>query len=169
MVCLVKKIRFFKQPCKSLCKVHVSIGHTTVVATTLFFGKKELQEAILSPENMSSVSSAAPITNLGASYHRAFPSIDFKFQDEFEYQEELVGSDGMVYGEEPVQWALLRFQQPVFCPIGSLIIASRLDMEDGHRKQGQPEESSTQCRLAVRIHTCIIIRLIFFRIFMLRI
>jgi hypothetical protein len=123
------------------------------VATTLFFGKKELQDAILSSTASASASSAfsgvVSSTNLGASYHRAFPSLDFQFQDEFEYQEELVGSDGMVYGEEPVQWALLRFQQPVFCPIGSLIIASRLDMEDGHRKQGQTEDSATQCRLAV--------------------
>ena len=40
-----------------------------------------------------------------------------------------MGSTGLKYGQEPVQWALLQFQQPVFCPLGSLVIGSRLDTD----------------------------------------
>jgi len=150
VICLVKKIRFFRLACKSLSKLHVSIGHTTVVASALFFGQKELQEQLRDgATQLTAPSSSATLsTNLSANYHHAFPALDFKFDDEFEFQDELVGSDGLVYGNEPVQWVLLRFQQPVFCPVGSLIIASRLDTEDGHRDKGTGDESASQCRLA---------------------
>lgn len=36
-------------------------------------------------------------------------------------------ANGTTYGKEPVQWALLNLQQPVYCPLGSLVIGSKLD------------------------------------------
>lgn len=33
------------------------------------------------------------------------------------------------YGQEPLQWALLLFSEPVYVPLGALVIASRLDLE----------------------------------------
>ena len=41
-VALVRKVKYFKGPCASRAKFHVSIGHTTVMATATFFGAAEL-------------------------------------------------------------------------------------------------------------------------------
>lgn len=41
-VALVRKIRFYKGPCESEARFHVIVGHTTVMATAVFFGAKEL-------------------------------------------------------------------------------------------------------------------------------
>jgi len=41
-VALVQRIRYFKGEVKSGSKVHVTIGHSTVLATVTFFGHKEL-------------------------------------------------------------------------------------------------------------------------------
>lgn len=40
-----------------------------------------------------------------------------------------VSAEGLAYGTEPMQWALLQFQHPVHCPLGSLLIGSRLDTD----------------------------------------
>ncbi len=53
---------------------------------------------------------------------------------------------GLQYGQETVQWALLRFQQPVHCPLGSLIIGSRLDTVEGNNKD--KDAGVGVCRLA---------------------
>ncbi len=40
-----------------------------------------------------------------------------------------LSAEGLAYNTEPLQWALLQFQHSVYCPIGSLIIGSRLDTD----------------------------------------
>lgn len=42
VLCLVKKVRFFRHACKSSSKFHISIGHNTVIANAVFFGSKQL-------------------------------------------------------------------------------------------------------------------------------
>jgi len=44
VIALVKKIRYFTGPCDSDSKFHVTVGHTTVMATAIFFGAQELAE-----------------------------------------------------------------------------------------------------------------------------
>ena len=76
-------------------------------------------------------------------------------------QPELTGSDDLRYGHEPCQWALVQFQQSVFCPLGSLLIGSKLDIDTtqdgtstgggssgGSNAGGEASESARQCRLA---------------------
>jgi selenocysteine-specific elongation factor len=46
VLCMVKKVRFFKHPCKSMSKFHISIGHETVIATAVFFGSKQLAQYV---------------------------------------------------------------------------------------------------------------------------
>lgn len=41
-IAFVRKIRFFKGVCASQSKFHVTVGHSTVVATAVFFGAREL-------------------------------------------------------------------------------------------------------------------------------
>jgi hypothetical protein len=260
VLCLVKKVRFFRQQCKSMSRFHISIGHSTVIATVVFFGAKQLAEEQQQQQqqeqdclptgdasnesmlhgygdlNTAGACSAAkhraaekekergsseevdsvekklccgvevagtkvcgaepdkvlPIhaedcssredfagvekaigdesevskhssLNAGA-YHRNFPPAQFKFYSPpsdamvgsgginshgnasrakedpncfgYEYQDEMLSADGLGYGAEPVQWVLLQFHQPVYCPIGSLVIGSRLDVDTRDRGEG---------------------------------
>jgi small GTP-binding protein len=218
VICLVKKVRFFRQACKSDTKFHISIGHTTVAATVAFYGAEEISillEKYCTVDNNSTVttstSSAAEETedsslrlqdsestslhaagandqytsvgfdttdkdskaadntsrnrktsnsdarqsSLNAAYHKGFPALDYPWDTDFEHQDTLKGTDDIRYGNEPVQWAVLQFQRPVFCPIGSLIIGSRLDTfsaavekeaKDGHNRETASQAG--QCRLA---------------------
>ena len=47
-----------------------------------------------------------------AVYQSGFPALDFPMDADFLQQDELVGTQGYVYGKEPVQWAVIQFQQP---------------------------------------------------------
>jgi selenocysteine-specific elongation factor len=183
VVCLVKKIRFFRFPCKSGAKFHVSIGHETVVASATFFGSHELQLQLVASEHVkrgssseenepsmdklrsideaefqirkfsgespnsplpSSTNSINGISTLNATYLKLFPNIDFSLDSDYLYQEEMLSNDGLQYGREPLQWVILTFQQPVYCPIGSLIIGSRLDVDS----RDITSANAHQCRLA---------------------
>ena len=148
VICLVKKVRFFKGTCKSNAKYHVSIGHTTIVATATFFGAQELESDEPPPEKDNNAKIKSPEN----SQDGGFPSVTFDWSQQFETQDALVGaidtsedsqSSSLVYGNEVLQWASLRFQQPIFCPMGSLIIGSRLDTDT--REDGN---GAKMCRLA---------------------
>ena len=45
-VALVRKIRYYRSPVKSGTKMHVTIGHTTVLATVTFFGHREVSRSL---------------------------------------------------------------------------------------------------------------------------
>lgn len=47
----------------------------------------------------------------------------------FLVKQQQLSAEGLAYNTEPLQWALLQFQHSVYCPIGSLIIGSRLDTD----------------------------------------
>jgi selenocysteine-specific elongation factor len=148
-LCLVKKIRFFKGDCKSNTKYHISIGHTTIIATVTFFGAKEFERDTTSfaPKAESAKQ------NLNVSHCEGFPRLTFDWSKQFEAQDSLVGENSslddedstpsLTFGNEALQWACLRFQQPVYCPIGSLVIGSRLDTDTSEDSSG-----SKMCRLA---------------------
>jgi hypothetical protein len=51
-VALVRKIKYFKGPCASRAKFHVSIGHATVMATATFFGASELASVFPVPSTV---------------------------------------------------------------------------------------------------------------------
>ena len=42
---LVRRVRYYRSPVDSFVKLHVSIGHATVMATAIFFGAREAAEA----------------------------------------------------------------------------------------------------------------------------
>lgn len=219
VICLVKKVRFFRQACKSDTKFHISIGHTTVAATVAFYGAEEISVLLeknsiadINPASITSTSTSSDVedaeysslrlkygegtflpaagvidqfsstitdrrtaaaaadnsskirkvsnndlrhSSLNAAYFKGFPVLDYPWDVDFEHQDTLKGTDDIRYGNEPVQWAVLQFQRPVFCPIGSLVIGSRLDTfsaaaekeaKDGHNK-GTASQAG-QCRLA---------------------
>mmetsp|Transcript_6312 Transcript_6312/g.9528 ORF Transcript_6312/g.9528 Transcript_6312/m.9528 type:complete len:1035 (-) Transcript_6312:33-3137(-) len=153
VICLVRKVRFFKQNCKSNSKFHVSIGHATVTATALFFGAQELEAELEKRKadlgDGSHVLGSTGQSTLNSSFNSNFPDIQFDWDADYEYQDELLGGARTVgntvsYGQEPLQWMLLQFQTPVYCPLGSLVIASRLEVDPKDAFAG----GSTTCRLA---------------------
>lgn len=211
VICMVKKVRFFRQICKSDTKFHISIGHTTVGATVTFFGAEEIAALVMkegpgsshgnskgpipletkyldssnqgsenkncengvisiSSENGSSSNDTAPSVEefdevkkkrtiplgglrqnaLNSVYQSGFPKLDYPWTVDFEFQSCLKGTEDIQYGNEPAQWAVLQFQRPVFCPLGSLIIGSKLDTSSSsNEKEGSHVSSQAgQCRLA---------------------
>lgn len=184
-VCLVKKVRFYKHPCRSSTKFHISIGHSTVIATVVFFGAKELSR-LLQQQQQSGLtdddphSDFSPSPALNAAYHSGFPAVQFQrsltrsdhprepssllnpsradprssrsgdpragYEAGYEFQDHMVEAEGLVYGTEPLQWALLQFQHSIYCPMNSLVIGSRLDADTSEGAAGG--SAATQCRLA---------------------
>ena len=212
VICMVKKVRFFRQICKSDTKFHISIGHTTVGATVTFFGAEEIAALVMKegpgssdecskgpiPSGTKTLNSSLQgsenkncenglisisLENGGSSsnvtvpsveefeevkkkrtnprgglrqnalnsvYHSGFPKLDYPWTVDFEFQSCLKGTEDVQYGNEPAQWAVLQFQRPVFCPLGSLIIGSKLDTNSSsNEKEGSHVSSQAgQCRLA---------------------
>lgn len=135
-VCLLKKIRFFKFPCKSGSKFHVTVGHSTVIASVTFFGAAEIAQERVAELHSKHSSESSDGVLLNTSYQRSFPQIEFSRAHDFLLQDEIVdiiqppsGSGTEIADSQEVQWALLQFQQPVYAPRGSLIIGSRLDVD----------------------------------------
>jgi len=145
VLCMVRKVRFFKGVCKSEAKYHVSIGHTTIVATATFFGATELAEKLSNQDgndgDLKSCGKQKTGKAMAADKDKekkgrkeqcksliagsSFPSLAYDREAEFLQQDTLVGAETDIggaavdsasvnYGEEVVQWALLRFQQPVY-------------------------------------------------------
>jgi len=161
-IALVRKVGFFpgNLPCGS--KFHVSVGHSTVMATVTFFGAKELAESNIgkatsgddaaTAESKRKEEDGLQASSLGGNADIAgLPRIPFDFNQHFILQESLIDSLDESPGEagkkKPVKggmlnWAKLEFQIPVFCPPNSLIIGSRLDTVDNS------SGSSSSCRLA---------------------
>lgn len=176
VICLVRKVRFFRQACKSKQKFHISVGHSTVVATCTFFGAKELlSHGAILPDTTASGGAAKTGTSPSflASSNRSLLDEPFPWNWDFEYQDELVengiesnsrtstslGSTELStfeegvstqksaasskFGEETLNYVLLEFQNPVYCPLSSLIIGSRLELD-----ANESVVTSTNCRIA---------------------
>ena len=165
-IAVVRKIPYYHGALKSGSKFHVSVGHTTVMATVTFWGGTELlkqteqQQVTDSAQKTNTVNgdkaSASSQSYVGSSSLggdaglAGLPRIGFSFDQDFLQQDQLVESiDGH---DNPLHWALLEFQVPVYCPMESLIIGSRLDITDattGGSSSGDADSGNvTSCRLA---------------------
>eukprot|EP01033_Poteriospumella_lacustris_P015066 gene15066-10778_t len=89
VVCLVRRVRFCRLACRSGMKVHVTLGHHTLLATTTFFGA----------EALAAVDSAAATAATGATgaahfaaYQQAFPRLAYSPHEHYPWQDELLGS-----------------------------------------------------------------------------
>jgi selenocysteine-specific elongation factor len=165
---------------KNKSKYHVSVGHSTVMATVSFWGAKELwpetkrlQEAkeTATPNKTKSfveaLSSEDATACLGGDADQAgLPHLEFDWKKDYLLQDGLLESlptdsidtgassaadsgnttkgtsdksDAIDAGsQEPLlHWAILDFQTPVYCPLQSLVIGSRLDaaVEGTHHRQ----------------------------------
>lgn len=108
-VASVRKIGYFKGALSTRAKLHITVGHETVMAKVSFFG--------LPPGSADSTASSL--------------ETPFDFDREYFYQDEYVSGRGgdAETGASPEQWALLEFERPVTCPSLCLVIGSKLDTD----------------------------------------
>lgn len=66
VIALVKRVRFFKGTLPSEGRVHVTIGHTTVMATAVFFGARELAKVRLAASGAAVSAAAAADADVAA-------------------------------------------------------------------------------------------------------
>jgi len=152
-IAVVRKVPYFDGSLKCGSKFHVSVGHTTIMATVTFWGAREFQKYGVTgsrdskalSQQSESKNKAKPLighSSLGGDADMAgLPRIKFDFQEDFLQQNSLLEDlDGKA--SNFLHWAMLDFQTPVYCPLDSLIIGSRLDVE------APDASSSSSCRLA---------------------
>jgi selenocysteine-specific elongation factor len=157
---VVRRVRAFRGEVLTGQRVHVSVGHVTVMARATFFGARELWRRLKQQQGQEGGGEQeAGGGSLGV------PAVGFDWAEEFEYQGGLMGREaealaawgegeegregaagvagragadgegkGGGFGKGPrflPQFVLLEFESPVLCPLRSLVIGSRLDGEFG--------------------------------------
>lgn len=172
-IALVKKVPYFPGKLLGGSKFHISVGHTTIMATVTFWGAHELHQAQQGaqqqeeeeekndggggkPNESSKAKKNKEIlrghTSLGGDADMAgLPKLQFDFQQDFLSQDRVLETlEGSDVGKGPLlHWALLDFQTPVYCPLDSLVIGSRLDtVEPNSSSAAGSSSSSSSCRLA---------------------
>lgn len=130
VIMAVSKISLFTKMCKSNGKMHITIGHTTVLATIVFFN------------TVGNTTNAAGEQRKNAKMENHFPIFDL--DADYVYCPDWQNGN--------VEWALLRFEQEILCPAGSTVIASRLDLDESSSMNSSDfshgSTTSSSCRLA---------------------
>jgi len=164
-IAVVRKVRFFRGGLNCGAKFHVSVGHTTVMATVTFWGAREIAaqeseknriEKNNKNNNSNNTNNPFGKSSLGGSADLAgLPRLKFDWNQDFLHQDNYLdvlptnndssewnqsASSGASAGGKrksnndssalpPLHWARLEFLTPVYCPMDSLVIGSRLDSE----------------------------------------
>lgn len=173
-IAVVRKVRYFRGGLSSGAKFHVSVGHSTVMATVTFWGAQEIRDRLrlikeakkakkATDGDGSKLESAVQTMTIGDGAAKAtkmkkpanesvhgssslggdadiagLPRLEFSYDEDFVHQDgylEQLEDDGHNHdggGDSealPLHWALLHFHTPVYCPLDSLVIGSRLDTD----------------------------------------
>ena len=149
-IAVVRKVRFFKGGLNSGAKFHISVGHTTVMATVTFWGAREIarqaeEHLAAQKQSTSENGESHGKSSLGGSADLAgLPRLKFDWDQDFLHQDNYLDtlpddpdwdgrpshqSVGKQNEEMPLHWARIEFLTPVYCPMDSLVIGSRLDSE----------------------------------------
>lgn len=151
-IALVRKIPQYPGQLHNKAKFHVSVGHSTIMATATFWGATELYAATKKKTNGADNNKNDEKDNnktsiessLGDVDQTGLPFLKFDWNEDFLLQDSLLESlptsasqnvapdasskSTTASNDDPLlHWALLNFQTPVYCPLQSLVIGSRLD------------------------------------------
>ena len=126
MVALVRKVRYFQKTCASSSKLHITVGHTTQMATLTFFGSESAQ--------LKSTAAKA----IG----KTIPAAEFDPDADYNFDEALRGG-GKAVGGPFLHWCFFKFETPILCPKGSMLIGSRLDADI------KKSSEAAMCRIAL--------------------
>ncbi len=157
----VEKVRFYPGIVKSNSKMHVIVGHQTVMAKFIFFGTPRRTRSLEQEQEATALASLETVNKL------AIIDSVFDYTEEYLYQDEMYGIEGRPATAELFgggdsggkdldaddasspppphygpQWAVVQFDEPVTAPSDSLIIGARLDA-DLH---------ASACRIALSGH-----------------
>ncbi|RHY43643.1 hypothetical protein DYB30_004201 [Aphanomyces astaci] len=116
LVLRVHQIRFFSLPCASGTKVHVTVGHTTVMAKATYFYHKT-HVASTSTSTTASTSPPPPTFD---------PSVEYSY---LAVLDPLTCSDQAEISTPRVVFVLLQLDREVLCPPRSHVVCSRLDTD----------------------------------------
>lgn len=152
-ICLIRKIKYFNGSCKTGSIFHISVGHTTVTAEVTFFGYKELSSINHDDSVQERKEANSSSALLNEPYEKKFPISAYDWDQDMEYQAELIGSNSQE-STQPLQWAYIVFKQPIFCPKDSLLIGSKLNESTysesfRNNKQGKAQSSSSSSSVNV--------------------
>ena len=151
VVCLISQVPAFNGQCRSGSYCHVSLGHTTAMATATFFGASELKSRHTS--SFGGTVGEGKETKATAHGSEDGLSLDevaclrFPWEAEFVQQAKLVGrahvasddpfatadveecaqQDGQNDEGDALQYCHLSFHTPVIAPENSVVVGSRLD------------------------------------------
>jgi len=152
----VQRIRFFKGALPSKAKLHVSVGHSTLMAELTFI-KGPLRAAAPSRGARSGAASTSSTSietlvdqmrTLSVAQRASLLDMEGRQEPlEFEYVDELAdpAADDQVQQTETLPvWAVLVFDTPAVAPSDSLFIGSRLDLDTN--------VAGSTCRLALHGH-----------------
>jgi len=157
---VVRKIRAFKGKVETGGKVHVSVGHGTVMATVTFFGAKEIGRKRGRRRSKGEEEEGGEEEEEEDVW--GVPRLEFDWEKDYLYQEEMAGREEEGGEDEEggreggrrrfqTQYVLLRFESPVLCPVNNLLIGSRLDADPtGTGGQQQQQQSQQQKAAAAR-------------------
>jgi selenocysteine-specific elongation factor len=165
-IAIVRKVKYYQDTLPGNAKFHISVGHTTVMATAHFFGARELLSATTAStqrQQQQNSSKNSKEKDPNVSYSSSFLGVDATTMAEslpkleFDFEQDYLQQDGLLESLEDecenknkscdangtrqlLNWALLEFQTPVYCPVHSLVIGSRLDVDSS--------TNASACRLA---------------------
>lgn len=132
------QVSAFSGRCRSGATCHVSLGHTTAMATATFFGAREIKS-----ELWGQMGDVDGVEDEGVRWEK-MASSPFPFEVEFAQQENLV----QIEEEEwSIQYCHLAFHTPVIAPPNSVVLGSRLDVT-GKIGAGDSETGDGHCRIA---------------------
>jgi selenocysteine-specific elongation factor len=128
-VAVLDKIPYFKGEIMSKAKFHVTVGHTTVMATAIFFQRPAEDSLSSAAENTSSLGVGALVEANAARWPATY---------NFDWESDYVETVSDELSAKVLVFALLEFEKPVTCPEHSLLIGAKLDFD----------VNSPQCRIA---------------------
>ncbi|CAN0199272.1 unnamed protein product [Ectocarpus sp. 8 AP-2014] len=142
-IALVRKVPAFTGQCLSGAYCHVSLGHSTAMATATFFGASELKNGLLGlfEHSADGLKVLEALRDAGQGQDLSLndiASLPFPSEAAFVQQTQLcgVGSENSIAGaddevcvdERPLlQYCHLTFHTPVITPPSSVVLGSRLD------------------------------------------
>ena len=174
VIALVKKVPYYPSTLTSGAKFHISVGHSTIMATARFWGGRELRERLSRPVDTLSTTPKSNggvgemhkskntddlgITSMslgGNAELAGLPKIGYDFNEDFIHQDELLESIDGVSGTY-LHWALLDFRNtPIYCPMDTLVIGSRLDLAAKESTGGGNDVTSCRIAFSGRVITAI--------------
>ena len=166
-IAIVKKVAYYPNQLTCNSKFHISVGHTTIMATVSFWGGRELATLFATNDkdqvdDTSNRSKSSMTRNIASSFGGSadlagLPRLSYDYNQDFVYQDVLLESledhendesstDAAITSNDRrgqlLNWAMLEFQTPIHCPMHCLVIGSRLDTVDNATK------AASSCRLA---------------------